>query len=106
MLQIEHFSSFLLKFNYNVLVKRDFFLLNAAFGIVILDLICSKYLNKDKDHGKDTLGRAILKLNFKDILFQSIMNLFLVHFQSYYRTIRVLGPLHRTIAQKTALHTF
>jgi len=28
------------------------------------------------------------------------------HFQSHYRTIRVPGPLHRTIAQKNTLHTF
>jgi len=64
-------------------VKRDFFLLNAAFAMVIRDLICLQYLNKDKDHGKDMLGRAILKLNFKDILFQPIMNLLFVflHFQ-------------------------
>jgi hypothetical protein len=61
-------------------VKRDFFLLNAAFAIVILDLICSQYLNKDIDHGKDMLARAILKLNFKDILFQPIANLFFVFF--------------------------
>jgi hypothetical protein len=61
-------------------VKRDFFLLNAAFAIVILDLICSQYLNKDKDHGKDMLVRAIVKLNFKDILFQPIINIFFVFF--------------------------
>jgi hypothetical protein len=64
-------------------VKRVFFLLNAAFAMVILDSAGSQYLNKNEDHGRDILGRVILKLNFKDILFQSIMNLFLVflHFQ-------------------------
>jgi hypothetical protein len=50
--------------------------LNAVFAMVILDLICSQYLNKDEDYGKDMFGRAILKLNFKDISFQPIMNSF------------------------------
>jgi hypothetical protein len=58
-------------------VKRVFFLFNAAFVIVFLDLICLQYLNKDEDHGKYMLVRAILKLNFNDILFQPIMNLVL-----------------------------
>jgi hypothetical protein len=53
-------------------------LFNAAFAMVILDLICSQYLNKDEDLGKDMLGRATLQLNFKDILFRPTMNLFLV----------------------------
>jgi len=39
------------KFNYHVLVKRVFFLLNAALSVAILDFICWQYLNKDKDHG-------------------------------------------------------
>jgi hypothetical protein len=33
------------------------------------DLTCLPYLNNDEDHGKDMLVRTILKLNFKDILF-------------------------------------
>ena len=39
MLQMEHFISFFLKFKSNLLVKRVFFLLNAAFAMAILDLI-------------------------------------------------------------------
>jgi len=47
MLQMYHFTSFSLNFKSNVLVKRALFLLNAAFAIVILDLIC-KYNNISK----------------------------------------------------------
>jgi hypothetical protein len=46
-------------------VKRVFFLCCADFAMAFLDLICLQYLNKDEDHGKDMLGRAILKLKLQ-----------------------------------------
>jgi hypothetical protein len=39
-----HFTSFFLKFKSSVLVKRYFFLLNAAFAMEILDLISQVHL--------------------------------------------------------------
>ena len=41
---MEHFISFFLKFKSNLLVKRVFFLLNAAFAMAILDLISRVHL--------------------------------------------------------------
>jgi len=37
--QLEHFTSFFLKFTSHLLVKRVFFLLIAAFAMPILELI-------------------------------------------------------------------
>ena len=37
--QIYHFSTFFLKFNWNFLMKRTFFLLTAGFAMAILDII-------------------------------------------------------------------
>jgi hypothetical protein len=39
MFQMQHFTSFFLKIESNLLVKRGFFLLNAAFAVAILNLI-------------------------------------------------------------------
>ena len=39
-----HFTSFSLKFKFNLLVKRVFFLLNASFSMEILDLISHVHL--------------------------------------------------------------
>ena len=44
MFQMQHFTSLFLKFKYNLLVKRVFFLLNTAFAMVILDLISNVHL--------------------------------------------------------------
>src|SRR5215510_124590 len=44
MLQMKHFTSFFLKFKSSVLVKRFFFLMNAAFAMAILDLISQVHL--------------------------------------------------------------
>ena len=44
MLQTYHLTSFFLKFKSNLLVKRFFFLLNAAFAMAILDLISHVHL--------------------------------------------------------------
>ena len=44
MLQMKHFTSFFLKFKSSVLVKRFFFLLNAAFAMAIVDLISQVHL--------------------------------------------------------------
>jgi hypothetical protein len=44
MLQKYHFISFFHKFKYNFLVKRVFFLLNAAFAMAILSVISHVHL--------------------------------------------------------------
>jgi len=38
-LLVLHFTSFFIQFKFSLLVKRFFFLLNAAFAMEILDLI-------------------------------------------------------------------
>jgi hypothetical protein len=44
MFKFYHFTSFFLKLQSQLLVKRVFFLLNAAFAVAILDLISRVHL--------------------------------------------------------------
>ena len=44
MFQVQQFTSTVHKFNSNLLVKRVFFLSNAAFAMATLDLISREYL--------------------------------------------------------------
>jgi len=44
LLQVQHFIDFFIKFNFGLLVKRAFVLLNVTFAMVIRDLISHSHL--------------------------------------------------------------
>ena len=100
---MENFISFFLKFKSNLLVKRVFFLLNAAFAMAILDLISRVHLPSfvnmlPKYLKHSTFSKQYIRsteYNTPNLLTEKMFRKYTHHFESITQSNQSLFMLYR-----------